>query len=346
MEEETRVENLSYSLSIIPDPRVDRRKEHKRHDVLMIAVLARLCGAESFVDFEDCGKAKEDWLGGFLDLPKGIPSHDTFGRVFAAMDNKLFAGSFRNGTDGLRQKISGGIVAIDGQTLRRSYEKRKSTRAIHRVSAWGRDNGLVLGQIKVDEKSYEITAIPQLLRTLDLADCIVAIDAPGAQKEIAREIRNADADYVLALKGNPETALEEVSRFLLDAKDHRFAGTAHDFLKTVEKDHGRIETRRYWITEKIGWFADRALWDGLRSFGMVESLREIEGVSTREVRFFLASIPADARTFSRAVRGHRAIENSLHWSLDVCFAEDASPPRLCCGKYGHPSSYCPPCAQK
>ena len=152
MEEETRVENLSYSLSIIPDPRGDRRKEHKRHDVLMIAVLARLCGAESFVDFEDCGKAKEDWLGGFLDLPKGIPSHDTFGRVFAAMDNKLFARSFRNGTDGLRQKISGGIVAIDGQTLRRSYEKRKSTRAIHRVSAWGRDNGLVLGQIKVDEK--------------------------------------------------------------------------------------------------------------------------------------------------------------------------------------------------
>jgi predicted transposase YbfD/YdcC len=192
------------------------------------------------------------------------------------------------------------------------------------VSAWGRENGMVLGQIKVDEKSNEITAIPQLLRALELADCIVTIDAMGTQKEIAREIRDADADYVLALKGNHETALEEVSSFLLDAKDKSFAAVAHDFLETVEKDHGRIETRRYWITEEIGWFQDRGLWDGLRSFGMVESLREIDGVSTRELRFFLASIPADAKNFARAVRGHWAIENSLHWSLDVCFAEDSS----------------------
>lgn len=324
MEEESRVENLSYHLSIIPDPRVDRCKEHKLHDVLMIAVLAMLCGAESFVDFEDFGKAKECWLRGFLALPNGIPSHDTFGRVFAAMDNQLFAESFRNWTEGLREKISGEIVAIDGKTLRRSHHKRKAKSAIHMVSAWGRENGLVLGQIKVDEKSNEITAIPQLLRVLELADCIVTIDAMGTQKEIAREIRDADADYVLALKGNHETALDEVSSFLLDAKDKSFAAVAHDFLETVEKDHGRIETRRYWITEEIGWFQDRGLWDGLRSFGMVESLREIEGVSTRELRFFLASIPADAKNFARAVRGHWAIENSLHWSLDVCFAEDSS----------------------
>lgn len=323
MQEPNRVETLSYHLSIIADPRMDRRKEHSLHDVLMIAILAMLCGAETFVDFEDFGNAKKEWLEGFLALPNGIPSHDTFGRVFCAMNNKLFAESFRNWTEGLRKKISGEIVAIDGKTLRRSHDKSRGKSAIHMVSAWGRENGLVLGQIKVDEKSNEITAIPQLLRTLELADCIVTIDAMGTQKEIAREIREADADYVLALKGNHETALEEVSSFLLDAKDKGFKGVSHDFLETVEKDHGRIETRRYWISEEIGWFQDRSLWEGLKSFGMVESLRDINGVVTREVRFFLSSLAGDAKNFARAVRGHWSVENTLHWSLDVCFAEDA-----------------------
>jgi len=322
MEEPKHVENLSYHLSIIPDPRLDRRKEHSLHDVLMIGILAMLCGAESFVDFEDFGKAKEGWLRGFLALPNGIPSHDTFGRVFAAIDNNLFAESFRNWTEGLRKKISGEIVAIDGKTLRRSHHKSSAKSAIHMVSAWGRENGLVLGQIKVDEKSNEITAIPQLLRVLELSECIVTIDAMGTQKEIAREVREADADYVLALKGNHETVLEEVSGFLLDAKKNNFAGIPHEFLETVEKDHGRIETRRYWITGEVDWFEDRELWDGLRSFGMVESLREINGVTTKETRFFLASISPSVKTFARAVRGHWAVENSLHWSLDVCFAED------------------------
>lgn len=323
MQEPNRVETLSYHLSIISDPRMDRRKEHTLHDVLMIAILAMLCGAETFVDFEDFGNAKKEWLEGFLALPNGIPSHDTFGRVFCVMDNKLFAESFRNWTEGLRKKISGEIVAIDGKTLRRSHDKNRGKSAIHMVSAWGRENGLVLGQIKVDEKSNEITAIPQLLRTLELADCIVTIDAMGTQKEIAREIREADADYVLALKGNHETALEEVSTFLLDAKDKDFKGVSHDFLETVEKDHGRIETRRYWISEEIDWFQDRALWEGLKSFGMVESLRDVNGVVTREVRFFLSSLAGDAKNFARAVRGHWSVENTLHWSLDVCFAEDA-----------------------
>lgn len=322
MQQPNRVETLSYHLSNIPDPRMDRCKEHSLHDVLMISILGMLCGADSFVDFEDFGKAKEDWLRGFLSLSKGIPSHDTFGRVFAAMDNKAFAESFRNWTEGLRQKISAEIVAIDGKTLRRSHNKTAAKSAIHMVSAWGRENGLVLGQIKVDEKSNEITAIPQLLRALELSECIVTIDAMGTQKEIAREIQEADADYVLALKGNHETVLEEVSSFLLDAKKKDFARVPHEFLETVEKDHGRIETRRYWITEEIGWFADRELWEGLRSFGMVESIREINGVSTCEIRFFLASISANAENFARAVRGHWTVENSLHWSLDVCFAED------------------------
>lgn len=323
MEATTQAKNLSYHLSILTDPRMDRRKEHSLHDVLMISLLAMLCGAESFVDFEDFGKAKEQWLSEFLELPGGIPSHDTFGRVFALMDQKAFADSFRNWTEGLRREVAAEIVAIDGKTLRRSHDKTRGKSAIHMVSAWGRENGMVLGQVKVDEKSNEITAVPELLRNLELAGCIVTIDAMGTQKKIAREIRESDADYVLALKGNHETALEEISTFLLDAKARKkFGGVEHDFLETIEKDHGRIETRRYWITEKTEWFTDRDLWEGLRSFGMVESVREIDGKQSVETRFHLASIPACAKEFARAVRGHWSVENSLHWCLDVCFGED------------------------
>ncbi|HEY5894712.1 MAG TPA: ISAs1 family transposase [Chthoniobacterales bacterium] len=315
---------MSHHLSIISDPRVDRTKAHSLHDILMIAIAAMLCGAESFVDFEDFAKAKEFWLRGFLALPKGIPSHDTFGRVFAAMDNKEFAESFSNWTQSLRKHLHQEIVAIDGKTLRRSHDRSRSKSAIHMVSAWARENGLVLGQIKVDEKSNEITAIPQLLRALELKGAIVTLDAMGTQKQIAREIIEADADFVLALKGNHERVHEEVSAFLRDAREKNFQKTTHDFFESVEKDHGRIESRRYWISEDIGWFEDRGLWEGLRSVGMVESVREIQGVSTCEVRFYLSSLPAEAKTFARAVRGHWAIENSLHWSLDVCFGEDNS----------------------
>jgi predicted transposase YbfD/YdcC len=329
MDLQTQAKNLSYHLSQLEDPRMDRRKEHSLHDVLMISIMAMLCGAESFVDFEDFGKAKEEWLREFLQLPGGIPSHDTFGRVFALMDQEAFAESFRNWTEGLRRKVSAEIVAIDGKTLRRSHDRLSGKSAIHMVSAWGRENGLVLGQVKVDEKSNEITAVPELLRNLELAGCIVTIDAMGTQKKIAGEIRDADADYVLALKGNHETALEEVSSFLLDAKSREnFGGVAHDFFETLEKDHGRIETRRYWITEKSDWFTDKALWDGLRSFGMVESEREIDGKKTVETRFYLASIPACAKEFARAVRGHWSVENSLHWCLDVCFGEDQCRSRI------------------
>lgn len=325
MPDASQAKNLSYHLSILADPRMERRKEHSLHDVLMISILAMLCGAESFVDFEDFGKAKREWLGGFLELPGGIPSHDTFGRVFALMDQEAFAESFRNWTQGLRREVHQEIVAMDGKTLKGSHDKARAKSAIHMVSAWGRENGLVLAQVKVEEKSNEITAIPQLLRSLDLAGCIVTIDAMGTQKKIAREIVGAGADYVLALKGNHERALEEVAAFLLDAKAREdFGPAAHDFMETLEKDHGRIETRRYWITESIGWFADKPLWEGLRSFGMVESLREIGGQQSRETRFFLTSLPARARGFARAVRGHWAIENSLHWCLDVCFGEDNS----------------------
>lgn len=315
-------QSLSAHFLSITDPRLERKKEHLLVEILIVAVLAMLCGAEHFTDFGDFGKAKEAWLRTFLRLPGGIPSHDTFRRVFSLIDPVQFAECFRAWSEGLRRAISQEIVALDGKTLRRSHDRFAGKKAIHVVSAWARENGLVLGQIKVDEKSNEITAIPELLRVLELSGCIVTIDAMGTQKAIATEICNADADYVLALKGNHETVHEEVRDFLLDARERGFAGVAHDTYESIEKDHGRIETRRYWITEAIDWFEDRGKWEGLRSVGMVERIREIGGVATREVAFHLCSIAADACTYARAARGHWAIENTLHWSLDVTFGED------------------------
>ena len=238
------------------------------------------------------------------------------------LDPDQFSECFRNWTQSLRTAINGEIVAIDGKTLRRSHDRAKGKKAIHMVSAWARENGVVLGQVKVDEKSNEITAIPELLRALELAGCIVTIDAMGCQKKIATEICNADADYVLALKGNHETIHDEVKSFLEDALAHRRPEVPFNHIETVEKEHGRIETRRYCITGEIDWMADRTEWEGLRSIGMVESVRDIDGKVSTERRFFLCSIAPDAATFARAVRGHWAIENTLHWSLDVCFGED------------------------
>ena len=190
------------------------------------------------------------------------------------------------------------------------------------MSAWARDNGLVLGQLKTDEKSNEITMIPERLRSLELAGWIVTLDAMGCRKQMAKEIREADADGVLALKGNHEVVHQEVKTFLEDAHAQSFKEVVHGFLETVEKDHGRIETRRSWITEKIDWFADRQKWEALRSVGMVEAVHPIDDNITVERRFYLTSLQAHAQEFARAVRGHWSIENNLHWVLDVCFAED------------------------
>ena len=324
MQKSNHPKSLSEHFSIIVDPRVDRTKEHRLEDILMISLCGMLCGAESFVDFADFGRAKEEWLRTFLELPNGIPSHDTFTRVFAALDARQFSECFVNWTQSLRRSVAGEIVAIDGKTLRRSHNRFKDKGAIHMVSAWARENGLVLGQVKVDEKSNEITAIPELLRRLELSGCIVTIDAMGAQKSIATEIINADADYVLALKGNHEILHEEIATYFEDARERNFKGIAHDFLETTEKGHGRIEIRRFWITDSIDWIADKPLWEGLRSIAMIESTRIIGDKTSTERRFFLCSLPPQAERFARAARGHWAIENQLHWCLDVCFNEDQS----------------------
>lgn len=328
-----RPHSLLAHFEALPDPRLNRTKDHDLIDVLVIAICALLCGAESFNDMADFGLAKEDWFKTFLSLRNGIPSHDTFNRVFAALDPKQFLDCFLNWTQSVRAAIPREIVALDGKALRRALDGEQSVKYI--VSAWAEGNGLVLGQIKVADKSNEITALPELLRVLELSGCIVTIDAMGCQKKIAREIIEADADYVLALKGNQEKVHEEVKSFLdatlQEKQKKRPKGVVVptevrclEEFETVEKDHGRIETRRYYQSDKLDWFADKAKWEGLQSVGFVESIRELAGQTTIERRYYLSSLPLGVETFARAVRGHWGVENKLHWVLDVCFREDQS----------------------
>lgn len=311
--------SLIEAFGTVPDPRINRTRRHELIDILVIGVCTLLCGGVTFNDMETFGYAKEDWLRTFLKLPNGIPSHDTFNRVFSAIQPALFLECFLRWTEGLRQVVSEEIVAMDGKALRRAVRNGSIP---YIVSAWAVRNGLVLGQLRVEEKTNEITAVPQLLRVLELAGCIVTVDAMGCQRQIAREIVEADADYVLALKGNQETVHAEVKAFLDDA----IANTPKrlDDYQTVEKGHGRLETRHYWHSEDLDWFADLHKWEGLRSVGVVESVREIKGVVQSERRYFLSSLPCDAKRFAHAVRSHWGIENQLHWVLDVQFGEDQS----------------------
>jgi len=316
----------------LPDPRVNRTREHRLIDVVVIGFCTILAGGEGFNDMEEFGKAKESWFRTFLELPNGIPRHDTFNRVFQALDPEAFLECFLRWTKGLRSVFAGEVVAVDGKALRRALDKGKGAALPYIVSAWASDNGLVLGQVKVDEKSNEITAVPELLRALDLKGCIVTVDAMGCQKKIARQVVEAGADYALALKGNHEVVHDEVKRFLDDLIERRRqvpeSVTGLGFHETVEKDHGRIETRRFWQSCDVGWFADRDEWKGLRSFGAVESVRDIGGVLSVERRYYLLSLGSDVCAFSKASRQHWGVENNVHWCLDVTFKEDYSRSRM------------------
>jgi len=317
----------------LQDPRVNRTKRHDLLDVMIISVCTLLCGGETYNDMEDFGKAKEDWFKTFLKLPNGIPSHDTFNRVFAALDPNKFLDCFLEWTQAMREVVDKEIVALDGKALRSALNKDDQLKYV--VSAWAESNNMVLGQIKVADKSNEITAIPKLLRVLELSGCIVTIDAMGCQKKIAKEVIEADADYVFSLKGNQETVHREVQSFMDACIDDSKANQLprNEKLKldqhfrhceTVDGDHGRIEIRRYYQSDDLAWFEDLDKWEGLRSVGVVESVREIGDEVTTERRYFLSSLPLDVETMARAIRGHWGIENKLHWVLDVCFREDYS----------------------
>jgi predicted transposase YbfD/YdcC len=321
--------SLVECLEEIPDPRVKRRRRHKLVDILVIGLCSIITGGEGFNDMALFGKIKRDWLKTFLALPHGIPSHDTFNRVFSALDPHRFLDCFVRWVQGICPALAGDVVAIDGKALRRALDEGDAIP--YMVSAWASENGLALGQVKVNDKSNEIAAIPELLQVLDLQGSIVTIDAMGCQKDIAAQIVDKKADYVLALKGNHATVHEEVHEFFADAvlpcADQAAPTVAPQTMvssKTLEKDHGRIETRRYWQSSDIDWIEDKPLWKGLRSIGMVESIRCIKGKNSIERRYYLASLPLNVKTFAKAVRGHWGVENPLHWSLDVTFREDQS----------------------
>lgn len=309
----------------LTDPRSPNapNQRHELIDILVIAVCAVICGAEGWEDIEEYGKAQAEWFAQVLELPHGIPGHDTFRRVLSRLDPDELTQCFVSWTAALSDLSGGDIVAIDGKTLRRSFDRAASKAAIHMVSAWANRNRLVLGQVKVDDKSNEITAIPQLLKLLDLTGATVTIDAMGCQKEIAKVITEQGADYVLALKKNHSHLYEDVTLFLDDARASDFAEIEHAYHETVDGDHGRIETRKYWITSDIDWLGAKASWANLQSLGLVESRREIGEKVEIERRYYLVSLPADGVRFSDAVRQHWGVENGLHWVLDVSFHEDA-----------------------
>jgi predicted transposase YbfD/YdcC len=316
----TELGSLLTLLEEVPDPRVTATVDHDLPDLLTIALCTILCGGDSFYDMEEFGEVRLAWLKTFLRLRNGAPTHDTYNRVFQALDPESFGAVLARWTQSVRTVLGGEVVALDGKAVRRALNRGEDARVI--VSAWATESGLLLGQRKVKNKSNEITAVPELLRALELAGCIVTADALHCQKHIAKEIVEADADYVLALKGNQGTAFSEVKAFLDEAIQRREPHLV--FTQTTDKGHGRLELRRYWQTETIGWFADRAAWVGLRSVGVVEARRTVNGQESVERRYYLSSLKADAEKFGRAVRGHWGVENGLHWVLDVVFGEDQS----------------------
>lgn len=313
-------------LEELEDPRVDRRKRHKLLDIITIAICAVICGADTWVGIERFGHAKVEWFKRFLDLENGIPSHDTFGRVFAALDPDQFQSCFMAWTQSLSKQLQGEVVALDGKMLRGSKDSVSAKSAMYLVSAWAEANRLVLGQVKVDEKSNEITAIPKLLDALMIEGCVITIDAMGCQKDIAAKVISQGADYVLAVKKNQRTLYNDLESLFLEAKKQGYRHVAHDREKTMEKDHGRLETRWCWtiIEADYLFYLKDLKWPGLRSIVKIQSHRKIGAREETETRYYISSLDGNAEQILAAVRRHWGIENSLHWVLDVAFREDHS----------------------
>jgi predicted transposase YbfD/YdcC len=321
------LEAIEQHFSKVSDPRVDRTKEHKLMDMIVIAICAVICGAEGWTDIENFGNSKLPWLKTFLELPNGIPSHDTFGRVFSMLDAEQFQLAFYEWVLAVNEIVQGQIINIDGKRLAGSADRFLGKRAIYMVSAWAEENEIVLGQRKVDEKSNEITAIPELLKILAISGCIVTIDAIGTQTQIAQTIVEAEADYVLSVKENQGHLFEDISvLFAVDqAHDFKYASLAHH--QEVNKGHGRIETRECWSTSDpayLNLIRDRENWAGLRSIAMVVSTRMLGDKQTKKVRYYISSLPGTPEKLLHVVRRHWAIENELHWVLDVAMNEDHS----------------------
>ena len=313
----------------IDDPRIDRSKCHLLMDILFLSVCATIAGADGPSDIADFGRQQIQWLRKFIALPNGIPSHDTIGRVFSLIKPLQFQQAFLSWIDTLIPDDGDGdalrLVPIDGKTLRGSHHRNEELKPLHLVSAWATNCGLSLGQVAVDDKSNEITAIPKLLEMLELAGAIVTIDAMGCQKEIAKKIIDKGGDFLFGVKDNQPNLREaiEASFAKVDEQDREVTGSRH--YVTQEKSHGRHEKRDYVIAPvPKEMFAYKSDWKGLRTIGRVTAKVERDGKQTEETRYFISSLPPKVKQFAGAVRGHWGIENGLHWVLDVVFGEDAS----------------------
>lgn len=303
------------------DPRLDRTKKHPLINILFITICGVICGADTWVAIERFGRTKSKMLNQFLDLSNGIPSHDTLNRVFAALDINTFSECFISWVESLSKKLKD-VIAIDGKAMRATKDVVNDIGPLYLVNVWCSANQLVLGQIAVDEKSNEITAIPKLLELLDVEGATITTDAMGCQKNIVENIREKNAHYVLALKGNHGNLYEDISLFLKSIETEKFNAN-FKYEKTIDGDHGRIETREYWVTDALDWLQGKSDWKDLTTATMVKSTREINGEHTIEYRFYISDHPMQQyKKITHSIRTHWQVENCLHWSLDVSFNED------------------------
>lgn len=318
------------SLSIIKnfasldDPRILLKTSHKLIDILVIAICAVICGADKWTQVEEFGAANKKWLKEHLDLSNGIPSHDTFGRIFSVINPVNFQKCFSGWIKEVFTLTEGQVIAVDGKTLRRSHDKKSNKSAIHMVHAWATENGVLLGQIKSKEKSNEITAIPELLDTLMLKGCIITIDAMGCQRKIAEKIYDCKANYVLAVKDNQGKLKQALEKTFKIAKEKKFEAMVYDYHETIDGDHGRVETRKYYVLPLMYLFNFQLKWKGLQSLILVENERinKRSGETSFEHRYYISSLKYDAKKIASVIRKHWSVENNLHWCLDVGFRED------------------------
>jgi predicted transposase YbfD/YdcC len=312
----------------LEDPRMDRQKRHCLMDIVFISVCAVVCGATSFVDMHDFGCAKKEWLEDHLELLNGIPSHDTFRRVYSLIDPEVFRGCFMSWTAALSDATAGDIIAFDGKTLRRSFDTATGLSAIHVINAWSCENDLCIGQMKVDGKSNEITAMPALIALMDIRGSVVTADALNCQRDIAKQIIKGGGGYVLALKNNQPSLYEDVRLFFEDGLAEGFDVSVQD-CESDDWGHGRTENRKCWAVsvERLEWFKHTKGWKGLKSIACLQSTRHTKDGESVETRYFISSLD-DVKTIARSIRHHWNVENKLHWVMDVDFDEDACRVRM------------------
>lgn len=306
----------------LEDPRILLKSSHKLIDVIILAICAVIAGADKWTQIEEFAKSNEEWFKQFLELRNGIPSHDTFGRIFSILSPKKFLICFQSWIKSVFQAENSKIIAIDGKSLRRSHDKRRNKSILHMLHAWSCDSGLLLGQLKTKEKSNEITVIPELLKMLHIKGCIVTMDAMGCQKKIAEQIHSQKGDYILAVKDNQKELKCALKKTFDEAQKNDFRAMKYSKHESVEKEHGRVEIRKCYVLPLMYLYEFKLKWKGLNSLILVESERFYQGETVTQQRFYISSLKADAEKISSCVRQHWLVENKLHWSLDVAFRED------------------------